>query len=706
MRTISVIAFFLAASSAAMAINRPTDPVVLTGANVPTLQGIAPNELVAFRFDNGWKQIPVQVDERAVINFTQVYNGNTTYGSLSRLDYTDAGTFTGADPDATLDADDEIVFMAKDAGGACAAHAAPPAGVLADSAVQVAITDPVDAAVGHVYLFEQDGTLDPSAGKHYVDYTFSLTAGSYKTNYKLTTGPNPEDSFIQTDYYERHFSDRWKADGLRIFAGSATGVDILDRHKALFAPGVCDRSENTFCAAEGAFIVNKNGPVRALRSYIGANSGPRTQRQHAFYAQREDITTHLRVHSIPAIMDFFDYSPEAAGMTYLNNDMDAPVTIDGVADTVESGAVTWELVRGVQGTLAMLHTFFTDATGLTVGSYYLDEYNSTTTQCTGDAHAYGQSGHFIIGAPTGSLPSIPNTDPKNGAFKLFNLTRTVFYMPPGMTEADMNGLVENAAHPLTTAFQQHAFDASATVPGVIGMTQAAAAAALAVAGLAVGTITEQYSAAAAPGTVLAQAPVAGLSVAYGSAVNLTVAKAFTGGIVVNNNRSATNNPQVTLALTWSDGVTRMRFSDDGAHWTIWEPVAATRAHTLTAGDGHKTVRVQFRDAAGNYSAAFSDYIRLDTVPPTGTIIINGGAMTTSSPDVTLGLTWSDGAGAGVVRMRFSSDGAHWTAWETVTATRAFTLPGPAGYNTVRVQFRDGADNYSAMVNDYIKLTAP
>ena len=58
----------------------------------------------------------MQVDERDVIDFTDVYDGSTSWGSFSGMDYTDAGTFTGPDTDATLDDDDEIVFMAKDAG--------------------------------------------------------------------------------------------------------------------------------------------------------------------------------------------------------------------------------------------------------------------------------------------------------------------------------------------------------------------------------------------------------------------------------------------------------------------------------------------------------------------------------------------------------------------------------------------------------------
>ena len=706
MRFLVLTGVLLSCTLSALALNRPADPVVLTGADVPALQGIAPGTLVAFKFDGGWEQIPVQVDERAVINFTQVYNGNTTYGNYSRLDYTDAGTFTGADPDAALDADDEIVFMAEDTGQACPLYAAPPAGVVKDSAVQAAVTDPVDAAAGYVYLFAQDGSLDPAAGKQYVDYTFSLTAGDYKTKYKISAGPNPENSTIETDYYARHFSDRWKSDGVSIFAGSSTGVDILDRHKNLFAPGVCGRSEDTFSAAEGAFIVNKNGPVRALRSYVGANSGPRTQRQHAFYAQREDVTTHLRVHSIPAIMDFFDYSPAAAGMTYANNNMPEGVVIDGAADTVPTDTIRWELVRGVPGALVMLHAMSTNIVGMTIGAYYLDELNSATTQCTGDAHAYGQSGHYVIGVPTSSLPEIPNTDPKTAGFKLLSLSRTVYYMAPGTTAEDVQVLQDRSARPMTAAFQAWQFDDAATVPGVVGLTQSGAVEALEIAGLAVGTVTEQFSATAAPGTVLAQSPQAGASVAFGSAVNLTVAKTITGSVVINGNRSATNKTLVSLALAWSNGVVRMRFSDDGAHWTLWESLAATRAYTLPSGDGHKTVRVQYRDGSGNISAVFSDYIRLDTAPPTGTVIINSGALTTTSSSVSLGLTWADGTGAGVVRMRFSDDGAHWSAWEPQITPRPHTLPGPNGYHTVRVQFRDGADNYSAVYHDYIKLAAP
>jgi formylglycine-generating enzyme required for sulfatase activity len=181
----------------------------------------------------------------------------------------------------------------------------------------------------------------------------------------------------------------------------------------------------------------------------------------------------------------------------------------------------------------------------------------------------------------------------------------------------------------------------------------------------------------------------------------------TGTIVINSNRSATNTPNVTLALTWSDGtgsgVSRMRFSDNGSTWTPWEALATTRAYTLPPGpDGHRTVRVQYLDRANNRSAAFSDYILLDTTPPTGGIAINNGDAATLTRAVTLNLNWTD-TGSGVTRMRFSDNGSTWTAWGALATAHAHKLPLPDGYHTVRVQYLDGAGNRSAVYSDYIKL---
>jgi hypothetical protein len=409
-------------------LNRPEDPVVLSGSQLPALSSVAAGDVVAFRWVNSWDQVPIQVDERKSVNFQTVYN-NAVSANFTTTVYADPNTFTGADANANVDGDDEVVFMAKDVGLEAPGDAGTPGGVVAGSGVKVKVRTTLGGTTrdGWIYLYRRSGGLSPGAGEQYVNYSFGLTSGDYKTTYKLADGPNPENSTVSTPFYVDHFSDRWLNDQLKVKAGDATEVDILDRAKATLGPGNCGRSEDTFDDAEGAFIVNKSGPVRAIRSYIGANSGPLTQREHVFYEQREDIRTFLRVHAIPGPWDFFDYSSAASGMTYRNNLNTGGVTIDGVPDTPVDGQLTWESVDGPQGGLSMVHTVQTDISPFTSSSHYLDDSTpgaGAETQCTGDAQAFGESGPWL------NL-SLPNTDPRSSPFKSLTSTRTIYFEAPG-----------------------------------------------------------------------------------------------------------------------------------------------------------------------------------------------------------------------------------------------------------------------------------
>jgi hypothetical protein len=414
------------------------DPVVLTGADIPFLTEVPPDDLVAFRFNGRWDQVAVQVDERAEVDFGRVYG--TAASGVTTLAYVDVGTFTGADPNPDLDRDDEVVFMAKDAGD----RALPPGepdGVAPGSGVEVEVLDPLDGRVSYVYLFRTDRSLSQDAGQSYVSYEFNLLSGSYLDTYRTVAGPNPEDSAASTQYYSHHFSDRWVSEDIRITAGSATGVDILDRHKALFRPGDCTRSEDTFSLGGGAFIANKNGPVRAIRSYIGANSGPLSQRDHIFYERREDIRSYLRVHPILGIMDFFDYSPEAIGMTYFNDLNSSGVVIDGEPDFPEAGAIRWELVEGPQGSVVSSSAIETNLSGFSHTSYYADDATPADTQCTGDEFAYGSSGLWFDDI-------IPCTDPALGCTDILRGYRTLYFAEPGVSPAQAAAADLQARTPL------------------------------------------------------------------------------------------------------------------------------------------------------------------------------------------------------------------------------------------------------------------
>lgn len=433
---------------------RPSDPVVLTGAQLPMLLNGPRPTVVGFRWTGTeWINIPIQIDERAVVNFGKIYNNpNAQYYSskpalTNALVYTSGNTWTGNDPNPKFDADDELVFMARDAG--VQATGGQPAGTLAGTAVEIHVTDPLAPGnEGFVYLFRKmpGPAVKQAPGKRYVTYQFKLVSGNYKKTYSINDGPNPEKTLVKTAAYQHGFGDRWQSDLLKVVATGSSGVDVLDRHRALFLPGFCGRSEDTFDgyaadANEGVFVTNKNGPVRSIRSYLGANSGPNTQRTHFFYERREDIITDLRVHAIPSIMDFFDYSAAAVGMTYRNNLNQAGVTIDGNPDTLVAGAPTWEQVTGVQGTITQTGKIETSWTPGSSTNFYDDDSTPAGATCTGDAFHYGASGTYVNS-------NLPCSDPGLNCTATTKSTRTLYYDSPGGTATSAAAHAANAATPL------------------------------------------------------------------------------------------------------------------------------------------------------------------------------------------------------------------------------------------------------------------
>ncbi|TET91394.1 MAG: hypothetical protein E3J35_02975 [Methanomassiliicoccales archaeon] len=180
-----------------------------------------------------------------------------------------------------------------------------------------------------------------------------------------------------------------------------------------------------------------------------------------------------------------------------------------------------------------------------------------------------------------------------------------------------------------------------------------------------------------------------------------------GSILINNGDGWTTSTSVVLTLTYSDsssGVYQVRYSNDGVWDTeLWEPPSPTRAWTLTAGDGIKTVYYQIMDNVSLLSPTYSDDIALDTAPPTGTIVINNGDTWTTLASVVLTLTYSDTA-SGVYQVRYSNDGVWDTEpWEFPLATRMWSLEPGDGIKTVYFQIIDNAGWPSATYSDDISL---
>lgn len=178
-----------------------------------------------------------------------------------------------------------------------------------------------------------------------------------------------------------------------------------------------------------------------------------------------------------------------------------------------------------------------------------------------------------------------------------------------------------------------------------------------------------------------------------------------GSIKINNDTFYTNSPEVILSILAEDnpdgsGLDKMRFSNDinsPFFWSEWENYATTKNWQLSVGDGTKTVYAQFRDKAGNVSAAVSDTIILDMVPPAGRIEIAQGDFF-NTPTVTLNLSAFDST-SGVSQMQFSEDNLIWTTPEPFAATRSWSFSPQEGLKTILVKFRDNAGNESIPSRD-------
>lgn len=108
------------------------------------------------------------------------------------------------------------------------------------------------------------------------------------------------------------------------------------------------------------------------------------------------------------------------------------------------------------------------------------------------------------------------------------------------------------------------------------------------------------------------------------------------------------------------------------------------------------------DRAGNeeFPHKTRTTIRLDKSPPTGSIIVNGGAVYATNRTLSLSLSATDMV-SGVFRMRFSTDNSSWGSWLPYATSRLYPVALPDGVVTVYVQFSDVVGIVSIAYSDSI-----
>lgn len=67
-------------------------------------------------------------------------------------------------------------------------------------------------------------------------------------------------------------------------------------------------------------------------------------------------------------------------------------------------------------------------------------------------------------------------------------------------------------------------------------------------------------------------------------------------IVIDTDAARTKSPRVKLSIHGNEWVEKMRFSNDGTHWTDWEAFRPLRDWSLDAGPGRRTVHIEVRQA--------------------------------------------------------------------------------------------------------------
>ncbi len=167
-----------------------------------------------------------------------------------------------------------------------------------------------------------------------------------------------------------------------------------------------------------------------------------------------------------------------------------------------------------------------------------------------------------------------------------------------------------------------------------------------------------------------------------------------GSVKINSDAKYANTPTVTLNLSATDtggsGLSQMRFSNDNSTWSTPETYATTKSWTLPSGDGSKTVRVKYKDAAGNWSGPYSDTIILNMTSPM-TI------LTTSLPDAIVGENYS-------VYLNATGGKTPYT-WSVVNST----LPGVLNLNSATgaitgIPSSSSLFNFTAKITDASSLT--
>ncbi|MFQ6113997.1 MAG: hypothetical protein ACE5NG_07885 [bacterium] len=388
----------------AKSLDRDLEPVIMQGSAFPDFLGASiseiDNELFLYAYrasEQIWEQIPFQFDEKDLSGSFFNVNGDDAVG---------------------LDANDELVFMAKDAGDRAFTWIDD-----IDSQTfvryEIEVTDPLAPdKKAWAYLYRSNTLrLDPN-----------LT--DYVVYFESKTGNAGEDTVRSIFYEIAHSTNGFPKD--LIIPGSAGGnsQDILDILKfrasvkvGLFITVDINEENIALLESESDSVRVKDGLVRVIRELDATFSID----LGILGTQRFDFDTPPILNypysssidlSVPDVSDInatvssgrmsFDLNSSAAdlNMKFVSaNNPEPGFTIDGIPTEVPEKEIdsvlpdnNWIYVNGSQGTVVHLFPLSTSVGG-TRELYYKDD-GSVDNDDTGDKMSFGDTGINISGGIT------------------------------------------------------------------------------------------------------------------------------------------------------------------------------------------------------------------------------------------------------------------------------------------------------------------
>jgi hypothetical protein len=398
-------------------VHRPFEPVIIeSGAFLPGFAGAASNQIKAYRYSaltDTWTLAPLQIDQKTEIRYFTEESDN--------LENSD-------------DIDDELVFLANDAGD----QALEQSWIDDESSrryprFEIVLTDPLTNDKSYMYLFRTDQGSDDPGLKDYITYVASADG-------------------IQTDAYAygHNVNGLPAILNIRPEAGG-NGINILDRFKIRIKAnisilGTKYLTEDNLVPSGGASATVKDGPIRVIRKWniVASVSSPfgeikqGTSREiiSIFYPHYCDIRGLIlplpeEGASASEVRFSYDFNYNANGMRlYTPANLTGVVTNNSAADGDAVRDITpgwtWWMQTGDPGTALFVGNI--PALGAMRHLYYKDQVTGTNDYDqkfadTGDGTSWGDTGFKFGGStmkgiisPSGQLFMLgPNISPDSAA---------------------------------------------------------------------------------------------------------------------------------------------------------------------------------------------------------------------------------------------------------------------------------------------------